>query len=404
MNKSLRIALITFALLALSASSPLASAGPEFGVQTDKYAKVFAGKTLTDGRGFVGQLEIGAPLPVVVPLLDWGLEKAMQWGFWYFYEKGPWKLTVVARPDYERCNFLYHVEALILEGEQAPPTSRGIRIGDPISKVHAQYGQDHSTLSEKLDSRGVTKTTWRNPNMKPPDMTERNAFDLSVRLGHYYPQHGMLFTYEDGKVSRIIALFEYNPTALWLRETPDPPLPWSAIVKKGVKKPTWQLPDGKPHQQGLLYLPATPAVEPANALGLKLAVPKGWIRKESIWTSPLGGEQVIVEVLTAEEDDEAEDWFDELEFGPDHLLTDSAQRPVPVKLLALMGAEAGRTYHHQEPKGGIDDWPVRKWELLLAKGLKRYRVTVTRTVWGRNPSPDGMELARRVLRSIRIGS
>ena len=44
-----------------------------------------------------------------------------------------------------------------------------------------------------------------------------------------------------------------------------------------------------------------------------------------------------------------------------------------------MGADAARTFHYQKPKGGIDDWPVREWVLLLAKGRKRYRVSVTRS-------------------------
>ncbi len=369
---------------------------------SDKYVKVFAGKTLTDGRGFVGQLEIGAPLPVVRPLLGWGHEKGYPWSFWYFYEKGPWTLTIIARPDYERCNFLYHVEALVLEGAQAPPTKRGIRIGDSLAKVKKVYGRDTSELTQQIDSRGVTKTTWLNPNTPRPDKGKRRAFDQSVRSGRYYPQHGMLFTFADGKVNRIIALFEYDETALWLRDKPDPPQAWIAVVKPGVKKPTWEHPEAKGHK-GLLHLPPPPAVEPAQVAGLRVAVPKGWARTGTTWTSPHGAERVRVEALPlGAVDDDPEDAFDELEDDVEHVLTVRAQRAVPRAVCERLGVDTARTFHYQQAKAGIDGWPARTWELLLAKGRKRWRVSVTRTTWQRNPSPDGIELSRRVFTSVRV--
>ncbi|MDF1701690.1 MAG: hypothetical protein P1V36_11095 [Planctomycetota bacterium] len=368
---------------------------------TDRYAKVFAGKTLTDGRGFVGQLELGMPLPLVTPLLGWGRQEPGLYSFWHFYEKGDWTLSVMPRPDYERCNFLYNVEALILEGKGAPATSRGIRIGDAVAKVEAAYGKEPQRLKDKLDSRGVTKTVWRNPNMKHPDMSARHAFDLSVRKGHYYPQHGMLFTFEDGKVARIIALLEHDPLPLWLRETRDAERPWIALIKEGVAKPTWERPEGGAHK-GLLFLPEPPTVEPVTVEGLRFGAPKGWTRTGLTWTSPLGAEQVTLTVEDAPEDEDPLEYFVDQAFDVKTILTLRGQRDVPAAACKRLGADAARTWHHQLPKAGIDGWPARIYVLMLSKGTKRYRLSVSRTTWQRYPSPDGIELARRVLGSARI--
>ena len=69
-------------------------------------------------------------MPVVRPLLGYGRED-FTFPFWYFFDKGPWMLSVVACPDWERCNFLYRIESLIVEGEAAPATAKGVRVGDP---------------------------------------------------------------------------------------------------------------------------------------------------------------------------------------------------------------------------------------------------------------------------------
>ena len=75
---------------------------------------------------------------------------------------------------------------------------------------------------------------------------------------------------------------------------------------------------------------------------------------------------------------------------------------MPKALLEQMGAVAGRTYHLQADAKDAESCPLRTWVLLLAQGEQYWRISVSRRVVADYPSPDGMELARRVFRGIKL--
>src|SRR4051794_26281004 len=86
----------------------------------DRYAQGLAGKTLVEGQGFPGLIATGAPTPQMIKELGYPLEKNIP--FWYFYEKGAWKLTVVAEMEMAAGGF--RTRAILVEGAGAPATSR----------------------------------------------------------------------------------------------------------------------------------------------------------------------------------------------------------------------------------------------------------------------------------------
>lgn len=389
-------------ICALVVTATPAMAGPGLQPPDDVHVKALAGKRFVDAKGFEGLVELGLPLPYLRDRIGVGREPGMLWGFWYVYDKGPWKLSVVARPDYERCRHLYRVEALVLEGAKAPATSKGIRIGDSRAQVEAAYGDAPGHLDELLDSRGVSKTTYLMPGAQVPDDRERKAFDSSVREGYWYRDAGMLFTFEANKVSRIITLFELDPVPIWLRDVPDPAQPWLAVVKDGLLDPTFEHPEEGLAMKGNVLLPPAPAVTPVLMADLEIAAPDGWRREGDGWVAPGGDERLDIRREAPEEGETPEAWFDFVESFTGNVLTERVQRAVPGSLLARMGADAGRTFHHQKRLSDDEPWPLRTWVLLLAKDKRLYRVSVSRRVHRWDPSPDGMELARRIFRSVKL--
>lgn len=385
------------ATLALAAVAPARSllAEPADRTPTTRYVTVLAGKKLEEGRGFPGIVEVGSALPTVHPKIGYGREESA-FGFWYFYDLGPWKLTVIARPDWERCNYLSNVEAVIVEGPGAPATTRGVAVGDPKAKVLEVYGKDPERLRDKIDSRGTTKTQWWAAGAEP-DMTRRDAWDADIALGAYYPDAGLLFTFDDEyRVQRIIAIFEVPPLAIWLRDKPDSHPLYVVDVDPALTKPS----KGK-EPGSRLRLPAAPKLESVTDGPVTLRVPVGWKRTGTTWSSPLGCETVAFERSEATDGETAAGWFDREREGIEGVLLPKAQWNVPDAFAQAHGAAEAFAVSHQVAGAGIDGAALRRYVLYLAKGTHRLRVEVSRTAVDRDPSPDGLELARQVMTSVR---
>lgn len=395
-----RVVILTIAMAALSAAKAQASNPSPQGPPDDRYVKVLADCKLHGGKGFPGVLELGAPLPVVRPLLGYGRED-LTFPFWYFFDKGPWMLSVVACPDWERCNFLYRIESLIVEGEGAPATANGVRVGDPESKVVAVYGDDSKGFKELLDSRGTTRTTIRMWGGDEPDVTARRTFDRSLEAGRYYPEHGLIFVFESGRVLRIVSLLQLDTLALWLRSEPDRPTKYLVTVDPSIDRP---MKAGKDHPKGAgrILLPPVPELAEVSTQGIRLLLPKTWVRHGKRWTSLLGDEFVDVRAAEAARGETAQAWFDADQRKTAGRLTMRRQMRVSQSFAERIGADQCFTVHHQLPGEGIGGFDARSYVLYVAKGARRIRIEVRRSVHENYPSPDGIELARRIFTSVQL--
>jgi hypothetical protein len=78
------------------------------------------------------------------------------------------------------------------------------------------------------------------------------------------------------------------------------------------------------------------------------------------------------------------------------------QRSIGDEFVKELGADAGHAMELHRARSDAKPFPVRVYCLLLVKGERTYRVEVWRRAGVRRPSPDGIELARQVLRSVRL--
>ncbi|MGE0191156.1 MAG: hypothetical protein AB7T63_03850 [Planctomycetota bacterium] len=373
---------------------------------TDQYVKLLEGKRLVEGRGFEGVVEFGMSLAQVKERLGPGREPGQLWPGWHVYDKGPWKLSIIVRPDLERGRQLDRVEVMLLEGAKAPGTSCGVHIGDNIDKVAEAYGRSPVHFEGKIDNPDDKRMFFvfgSEDGEEVTDFPARIKFDMTVSMGNYYADRGVLVTLGDeGKVDRVIAFLKPDPVPIWLREQPDPPRPWLTVFQEGVAKPRFEQPDAEAEARGLLQLPPPPEVNPIMLSDLSLPIPLGWRDEGDVWVSPDGAERLSVEREVPEPGEAPAEWFDYVASFTTGILTDPAQRNVPEALLKEIGASAGRTYHFQAPVADGESCPLRTWVLLLAQGEQYWRISISRRVESDYPSPDGMELARRVFRGIRI--
>ena len=88
--RSTLVAPLLLAAFAHTASAQTVPIGPDA-----RYVKLLAGKSLVDGKGFAGLIELGTPTPQMYKALGPGREDP-NFVFWYFYDRGAWQLTVIA--------------------------------------------------------------------------------------------------------------------------------------------------------------------------------------------------------------------------------------------------------------------------------------------------------------------
>ena len=188
MTKLALVAALTFATVVHAQTAP-----------DDRYVKQLAGATLVEGKGFPGVVELGTATPQMYKTLGPAREDT-SFVFWYFYDRGPWTLVVVAdtTPSGD-----FTTRAIEISGAHAPPTSRGIHIGDPIAKVTKTYGASAAFTGSVGSPQFAHATT-----VDMRDHTKHVLPDVEApyRAGLYYPALSLLFLAKDGKVDKIVVV------------------------------------------------------------------------------------------------------------------------------------------------------------------------------------------------------
>ena len=113
------------AMLVLAAGALLAEAPYPMPDGAVSYWEFFSDTLITPGRGFVGKLELGDPVSDMYSAVGGGVER-MDYPFWYFFEDGPYALTVIARYDTATTTFPIvglAVSALARCGQRLRPSS-----------------------------------------------------------------------------------------------------------------------------------------------------------------------------------------------------------------------------------------------------------------------------------------
>jgi hypothetical protein len=374
-------------LVTVLVAAALAQAHAQPGPPTDAYAKLLAGKSLEEGKGFPGLAEVGTPSRVFQTL-----GRPRETGdapFWYFYDKGPWTLIVVT--EFVQETGSYVTRAIVIAGTKAPPTKQGVRVGDDVAKVTKVYGKPE-TFSGSVGSPAIANMVsidLKTGATRPAVDTEK-AFKDSV----FYSRIGMLFVIGNGKVERIVTVVADDPLPSFLRDPKDAKLPDPSVATIDASV---DVPD---YSGTTLRVPAPPALVPSAEKGFGLDVPKGWTKAGTKWTDKSGRE--FVEVTESTSTDKPEVYFaaQEAKFGANRVIP--KQRELPPELAAMIGADAAYALWKQEGKLGKKDMPLRSFVLMAAKGDRRFTIVVARTASGAQPSPDGETLARGVLRSFRI--
>jgi hypothetical protein len=119
-------------------------AGPAGAAQP--YEDAVRGKPLVEGLGFEGVLTVFDQTPRMFRTLGQPLQRA-QFALWYFYEGG--ELELVVRAEYHDGKYL--VRSIRATGRPGAVVSgKGIKLGDPASRVIAVHGPPESRPAGKL--------------------------------------------------------------------------------------------------------------------------------------------------------------------------------------------------------------------------------------------------------------
>ena len=176
-----------------STPPPTATSGSD-----EQYIRVLTGKTFEEGKGFPGAVAIGDGTPSMYQKLGAGREQ-VGLPFWYFFDKGPWTLTVVA----EFVADAFRIRGIIVSGTGAPPTAKGVRVGDAVSKVTSVYG------IEAPFSGSVGSPLYKDMVMVDVQTGRRSAApdtEAVFRDSLFYPKLATLFVVQKGQVVKIAAV------------------------------------------------------------------------------------------------------------------------------------------------------------------------------------------------------
>jgi len=185
--------------LVIAAALTLASIAHAHVTPDDRYATQLAGAMLVEGNGFPGVVELGTATPQMYKTLGPAREDT-NFVFWYFYDRGPWTLVVVAdtTPTGD-----FTMRAIEISGAHAPATSRGVRIGDPIAKVTKTYGASEvftGSVGSPQFAHATTVDLRDHSKHVLPDV------EAAYKAGLYYPKLSTLFVAKDGKVDKIVVV------------------------------------------------------------------------------------------------------------------------------------------------------------------------------------------------------
>ncbi len=190
--RSTLVAPLLLAAFAHTASAQTVPIGPDA-----RYVKLLAGKPLVDGKGFAGLIELGTPTPEMYKALGPGREDP-NFVFWYFYDRGAWQLTVIAETTPSND---FQTRAIEISGPKAPPTSRGIHIGDTAAQVTKAYGTGvvfDGTVGDAKFAHMTTHDLRDGSSHVLPDV------EAAYKGGVFYPALGTLFVLKGGTVERIV--------------------------------------------------------------------------------------------------------------------------------------------------------------------------------------------------------
>ncbi|CAN5295990.1 hypothetical protein BH11MYX1_BH11MYX1_48970 [soil metagenome] len=179
-------------------AAPVAPAPPAPPAPDDRYAKQLAGQPLVEGKGFAGVVELGTPTPRMYKALGPGREDT-GFVFWYFYDRGPWQLTVMAETTPTND---FQTRAIEISGAKAPATARGIRIGDTAAQVTKVYGAGEAFTGTVGDPKFEHMTTH---DLRDGSSHVLPDIEATYRGGVFYPALGTLFVM-NGAVERIVVV------------------------------------------------------------------------------------------------------------------------------------------------------------------------------------------------------
>jgi hypothetical protein len=378
----------------------------------DRYVRLLAGKKLEDGKGFPGVVVLGDQLGKAMDLLRNGRED-FTWPFWYFYDKGPWQLTICTNFMYRMTRGGTTVHAIIIGGDGAPPTSKGLKVGDPASKAVQLYGasQPFNGALVGIESKGRVRRGFRfGPG--GPEPTESTIDDPpEFKDALFFPAAKLLVAVAKDKVVKLAIVEEEDTLPDWLQ--PPEKAPPSPFVKID---PSLKVPKADPEKEGAFLVPPPPRLIEYKGSDFTAQVPLGWVLADDTWTHPDSVESVTVRATknNREESLEAAVFATLLTSGVENQVPPLKRRPTS-SFCRMLGATEGYCCVTLDKSGGNEGLPLRTYRLLLIKGERRYEILVTRTQHPQKeelPSgskttafmgcPDGDALARGVMRSFRI--
>jgi hypothetical protein len=377
-------------------------------VAVDGYATLLSGRVLEEGQGFPGIAAIDEPLRDAFQKLGLGREEMASGDvyrpFWYFYDKGPFSLTLTGEEDDERG--VMRLRGLLLSGSGAPGTRRGVRIGDPIEAVTKTYGVPQR-WSTTFGSPHYTITSLRGPDGKVRELAHPDApFKESL----YYPAISTFFVPAEDKVSQIGIVAADNPVAIFLRPRVKPCQgvreDTSIDVAKYLPDPTAPPLPIKGAVALTLHVPPIPTLASLDYAGLgRIVVPRDWTRpQQGRWTDPRGYGTLQVGYVAGAE---AGKTLRETLAIMDRMIGGNQlppwQRTAPTEFLELTGADEAYALLLNAPAKAPANIPLRIYILIARKGERQYSVFVDRTVASPSgPSPDGVALASGIMRGLRF--
>ena len=400
--RALLTSAILISLLPAQSKPNKVPAGPD-----DRYVKVLAGKKLEEGKGFPGIAVVGEALSAAKTLGS-GRED-MDWPFWYFYDKGRWQLTLCTLFDITARNTTLH--AVIVAGDGAPPTTKGLKIGDPVAKATETYGPSLPFPGALVgtDRKGKTRTRV---GAKEGSGTSVIDDPPEFKDALYFPDAKLLVAVDKGRVLKLAIVAEEEVI-------PDFLLPPERVGPNDTFKtdPAATAPRFDPSKPIGFLVPPIPELAEHDGGKFAAMLPKGWKHEGDVWGNPPGVESVTIKVMQSnpEETPEVVLTMINQSLGQENHVPKN-KRVMPEAFCKMVNADSGFCSITVAPGRGNEGLPLRMYQLMLAEGDLRYLIIVTRTQHpqrretaggGKTTTaflgcPDGDALARGVMRSFRI--
>jgi hypothetical protein len=380
-----------------------------FAPADDRYVSILAAKKLEEGKGFPGVVTLDEQVGKPFELLGAG-RMNFERPFWFFYDKGTWHLTI--------CGILVrklaagrgglHVHAIIVAGEGAPPTAKGLKIGDPAFKASQLYGppQPFDGALVGIESKGRPRKSVMGRGTGDDDHIVDDPPEFKDAL--FFPAAKLLVAVAQGKVVKLAVVEEEESPAEFLRAADKTAATPLVKIDPSVKVPT------ESGKKNWFLVPPPPKLTEYKGAEFTAQVPVGATLSDDTWTYPGSAESVSIRAMKGNREESLEGAM----FAA--LLTSGAQNLVPPEsrrvnnaFCRMVGATEGWCAITVDRDKGNEGLPLRTYRLLLAKGDRRYELVVTRT---QHPPvfeagskdaisqgcPDGDALARGVMRGFRI--